>query len=569
MSVSATSKHIQIYTDIDTRWTGQAQDAGWELHKANTTAMYTLSVQGAATYAERLDMALWGKAVLASRPSRSILSTSSGNRGIVRSEFVKKGELSGDGLDWSSDGVVALSHDLGIVMADQSVNFAVGYVREEAINYLGDAYTHYYRAQYPDTFDAVSYFLDDYKPALHESLHLDRELEAKAKASVGKKYADIVTLSTRQAYGGIDLTIPNDSLDTLDVLAFIKELSSNGNVNTVDIIMPAFPIYWVFDPDYIRLLLQPIMNYLAVGRWHHPYTIHDMGTHYPNAIGHDDQQAEPMPIEECGNLLVLVLAYVRTTGDTTWAARYTDILRGYADYLVDNGIDIANQLSSNDAAGPLPNETNLAIKGAVGIKAFGELTGSYEYFRLGDERAKLFYDQGLGTDGDKTHFVLEYPDMPKSWKIPYNMYPDALLNLGTFPEEAYRMGDAFFSSVRGEYGVHLDHRQDWAKSDWNMWTAATLNTSTRDEFVDDFWAFMTNGKHNWPLSDRYVSTSALGNDPGVPVLCRARPTVGGHFAMLAMQGPKSLKALSGLGGNELGGSRTEQQAPLEMHGEEL
>jgi hypothetical protein len=295
------------------------------------------------------------------------------------------------------------------------------------------------------------------------------------------------------------------------------------------------------DPDYIRLLLEPMMKYLAAGRWHKPYVIHDMGSHYPNAVGHDDQQAEPMPIEECGNLMVLILTYVRATGDEAWAAQYFDILKGYADYLVENGIDIAEQLSSNDAAGPLANETNLAIKAAVGLKAFGELTGLTEYSNIADSRADLLFAQGLGTDEQKTHFVLQYPDNPSSWKTPYNLYPDVLLSLGTFPKEVHHMSSTFFKSVRGEYGVPLDSRQDWAKSDWNMWLAGTLDESTRSEFVDDLWAFMTNGKHNWPFSDRYIATSAKGNTPGVPVLCRARPTVGGHFALLALEGPRSLQ----------------------------
>lgn len=504
--------------------------------------MLSLKVQDATVYSESGDMATWGEAIFASRPTASSnLSFASGNADRVRSEFVQTGRLAAGGQQCKSEDIVAFSHDLGVVTGDQAVTFAIGYVREKAINYLGKPYTGYYRAEYPDTYQAVTYFLDDYSDALSESLILDRELSTAAKSVAGQKYADIVTLSTRQAYGGIDLTIPGDTLDTSEVLAFIKELSSDGNINTVDVIMPAFPIYWVMDPDYIRLLLEPMMRYLAAGRWHKPYVIHDMGSHYPNAVGHDDQQAEPMPIEECGNLLILILAYVRATGDKAWAAQYFDILRGYADYLVEHGIDIEEQLSSNDAAGPLANETNLAIKAAVGLKAFGELTGLTEYSSIAESRANLFFTEGLGTDEQKTHFVLQYPDKPYSWKTPYNLYPDVLLSLGTFPKEAHRMSSTFFKSVRAEYGVPLDNRQDWAKSDWNMWLAGTLDNSTRSEFVDDLWAFMTNGKHNWPFSDRYIATSAQGNTPGVPVLCRARPTVGGHFALLALKGPRSLQ----------------------------
>ncbi|KAJ5703063.1 hypothetical protein N7488_010611 [Penicillium malachiteum] len=537
---------IQIYSDIDGRWAGREHSTVQVFEQHDDLGIHFLSVEDAVPYTEGNDMALWGQVVLASRPENvSSLSALAGERKTVRKYFADGGDLSSGESTWSSGGVVALAHDLGTVVGGASVSFAVGYERKEAINYLGEAYTGYYRAEYPTTHEAVSFFLDDYEDAFWESLDFDRELKTFGTATAGSKYAEILALSTRQAYGGIDLTIPNESLDTEEVLAFIKELSSDGNVNTIDVIMPAFPIYWALDPDWIRLLLEPVMKYIDAGRWHLPYTIHDLGSHYPNAIGHDDQKAEPMPIEECGNLLILALAYAQATGDTDWTDQYLDIFQQYADYLVDNSINIASQLSSNDAAGPLPNETNLAIKAAVGIKAFGEMSGIHYYSRVGDEHADLFFNQGLGTDKDQTHFVLEYPDFPDSWKTPYNIYPDLLLGLDTFPTEAHKMSNDFFSSsVRGEYGVPLDNRQDWAKSDWNMWLAGTFDQATRDEFVDDLWAFMTNGKHNWPFSDRYVATSSRGREPGKPVLCRARPTVGGHFAILALNGPASITSLS-------------------------
>ncbi|KAJ9315694.1 hypothetical protein DTO271D3_3950 [Paecilomyces variotii] len=547
VSVSSPGSHdIQIYSDIGDEWTGST-DTEQNFRTQEATSVFTLTAENAATYTEIDDMALWGEVVFASKPSLSSnLSAFYGPANTARSDFARHGTFTVPQSQWNPGEVVALSHSLGRVTGSQSVTYAVGYVREKAINYLGEAYTGYYRSKYPTTAEAVSYFLDDYAGAPSESIELDSKLSAKATAVAGQKYSDIVTLSVRQAYAGIDLTIPYDTLDTSDPLAFIKEISSDGNVNTVDIIMPAFPIYYVMDPDYIRLLLEPVMRYMAAGRWHLPYVIHDIGSSYPNATGHDDQLAEPMPIEETGNLMILTYAYTKATGDTQWAAQYTGMLQKYADYLVDNSINIANQLSTNDAAGPLPNETNLAIKAAVGLKAFGKLSGLTNYSDIGDEHAKIFYTDGLGTDPNRTHFVLEYPDMPSTWKTPYNLYPDVLLDLETFPTSAYAMGSKFFQTVRGEYGVALDNRQDWAKSDWNMWLAGTFGTTTRDQFVDDLWAFMTNGLNAWPFSDRYISTSAQGNKPGVGVLCKARPTVGGHLALLALEGPGSvsLSALS-------------------------
>jgi hypothetical protein len=58
----------------------------------------------------------------------------------------------------------------------------------------------------------------------------------------------------RQAYGGFDLVFQNDTLNTSSIMAFIKDISSNGNINTIDVIFPAFPIHYIMNPESIRLL---------------------------------------------------------------------------------------------------------------------------------------------------------------------------------------------------------------------------------------------------------------------------------------------------------------------------
>ena len=44
----------------------------------------------------------------------------------------------------------------------------------------------------------------------------------------------------------------------------------------MDVILPMSPIFYVLSPDYIRMLLSPVLEYLNDGRWPHNYTIHDM-----------------------------------------------------------------------------------------------------------------------------------------------------------------------------------------------------------------------------------------------------------------------------------------------------
>ena len=306
---SMTGSNVQVYSDIDESWCGQSTDITWTIDHANSTAMFTLSVLDAYTYSENEKaQALWGDTIFASGPSnQSTLSSEAGDPNVVRKNFAANGTLTGAIAPWKKGGIVGIAHELGSVKDGSSVTYVVGYVREQAVNYLGQAYTGYFRHLYPNTINALSYFLDDYEDANTESVILDDQILIKSIEVSGQKYADIVTLSLRQAYGGIDLVIPEDTLDADGILAFIKEISSDGNANTVDVIFACLPLYFAMNPEYIRLLIAPVVQYLATGAWKQPYVIHDIGRHYPNATGHDNQIAERMPIEEVSHFFAMVL----------------------------------------------------------------------------------------------------------------------------------------------------------------------------------------------------------------------------------------------------------------------
>jgi hypothetical protein len=126
-------------------------------------------------------------------------------------------------------------------------------------------------------------------------------------------------------------------------------------MNTIDVIMPMAPIFYVLSPDYLRLLLHPVVYYSNTGAWPHNYTIHDIGAHYPNATGHDDGEAQKMPVEESGNLLALMYMYELASGDRDYKNQFLDMLKTYADYLVENGLYPNRQFSTDDGAGEAAN----------------------------------------------------------------------------------------------------------------------------------------------------------------------------------------------------------------------
>jgi len=81
--------------------------------------------------------------------------------------------------------------------------------------------------------------------------------------------------------------------------------------------------------------------------------MHDLGSHYPNATGHSDGKDEPQPLEECGNMLIMTLAYAQRAKDTAYLTQHYKILNQWTQYLIADALIPANQISTDDFAGPL------------------------------------------------------------------------------------------------------------------------------------------------------------------------------------------------------------------------
>ena len=60
-----------------------------------------------------------------------------------------------------------------------------------------------------------------------------------------------------------------------------------------------------------------------------------------------------MPLEECGNNLIMVLSYAQRSNDVDYLKQHYPILQQWAEYLVEDSLYPANQLSTDDFAGHL------------------------------------------------------------------------------------------------------------------------------------------------------------------------------------------------------------------------
>ena len=129
-------------------------------------------------------------------------------------------------------------------------------------------------------------------------------------------YYSIVALSARQIMGAYVLAIPpassgNTTTNISEPLMFQKEISSDGNVNTVDVMYPAMPFFLYANPELLKYNLEPLYQNQEGGFYPNGYSMHDLGSHFPNATGHVEGNDEYMPVEESGNMILMTYAYYK------------------------------------------------------------------------------------------------------------------------------------------------------------------------------------------------------------------------------------------------------------------
>lgn len=440
--------------------------------------------------------------------------------------------------------------------AGQSACLTVGYDDLYSINYYGDFCKGYWARGGKSILEVLSQAAAEHDRILALCEVFDADLVRTAEEIGGEDYAKICVASYRQSIAAHKLIA-----DPQGNPVFIsKECFSNGCAATVDVSYPSIPLYLLYNPELVLGMMRPILQFARTPAWPFDFAPHDAGR-FPQlcgnvyGLGEKEKENRPgegelfppyyqfpasadiygvkdqMPVEECGNLLLMAAAALCRTDCTDFIRENMDLFTGWVGYLVRYGADPGEQLCTDDFAGHLAHNVNLAAKAIMGVEAYSRLAAAVG---LADEagwyhqKAACMAKDWVKNSDRGDHSALVF-DKPEGWSLKYNLVWDKVFGSRLFPEELYRQEADWYCTQINAFGVPLDSRADYTKSDWTVWAASLApDKETRLRLLAPIAGFLSESPDRVPFSDWYDTKT------GKVVGFRARSVQGGVFMPLLL-----------------------------------
>lgn len=500
--------------------------AGLDVMQMGTTDQPVLERDGDLV---RID---WGYSCLAV-PEKQSSQTLIGGATVVRGSFVTTGQIAGSDdtnmprparQNWP---VCAVAFDCGKVASEPVKRWLMlGYDDVYSIQFFDQRLRPWWRRDGSGPAEMLSAAAKGHDDIMARCQRFDQELTADARRIGGAKYVDLCALAYRQVIAAHKLVAAPDGTPVL----FSKENNSNGCIATVDVAYPASPIFMLLSNDLLKAMVEPVFRYAAMDRWPFPFAPHDLGR-YPKAIGQrygggEKTEDRQMPVEECGNMLIMAAAVSQIDGNTEYVDQFWPQLEQWAAYLKAKGLDPENQLCTDDFAGHLAHNANLSLKAIVALGAYAKMCklagrdGEAAEYRQTAEAFAAEWPK-LADDGD--HYRLAF-DAPGTWSQKYNLVWDTLLDLDLFPAEIARREVAYYKTKLNEFGLPLDNRELYTKTDWEVWTATLAESRADfDTLMEPVYAFVNKTPQRVPLTDWYWTHTSERRG------FKARSVIGGVF----------------------------------------
>lgn len=396
---------------------------------------------------------------------------------------------------------------------------AFAYDDIQSLIYFGDPLKSYWNKNGETIETAIAKAYADYDLCMQKAAVFAADLTAKAVAAGGEKYAELLSLAYRQIIAAHKLVIDNNG----ELLYISKECFSNGCAATVDVSYPSIPMFLYYNPELVIGMMRPIFKYAngcvypydEARVWPFDFAPHDVGC-YPflnqQVYSSGIDPAHQMPVEECGNMLVMAAATSVAMNDVSYAAMNIDNLEKWSKYLIQYGNDPEHQLCTDDFAGHLAHNCNLSLKAIMGIAGLGVIykmmgnTARYEeLIATAKEMAASWAERAANGDGS---YRLAF-DVEGSFSMKYNAIWDKLFDLNIFPKEVLRSEFLSYAGRMQKYGMPLDNRRTYTKSDWLVWTATFADTKEEFEaFIAPLWDAYNESESRVPMTDWYETVDA-------------------------------------------------------------
>ena len=417
--------------------------------------------------------------------------------------------------------------------------FLFAYDDIDSIQYFGENLKAYWRKDGKAIEDAIAEAAGEYDNLLARCKAFSDKLVADATAKGSEKYGEILLLAVRQVMAAHKVVADQEG----QVLFISKECGSNGCGATVDVTYPSAPMFLLYNTELMKGMLRPVMRYAATAEWVFDYAPHDVGQ-YPLLNGQaygvtrKDGKVEiseywQMPVEECGNMIVLFAAICDADDSTDFVLPYLPTIEKWSKYLIEFGEDPGNQLCTDDFAGHLAHNVNLSIKAIMGIAGYsrilarlGRAEESETLMATAKAYAASVVERSKNADGS---YRLAY-DQPGTFSLKYNAVWDLLWNTKLFPAAFFAGELVRYKKELLPYGVPLDSREKYTKSDWTLWVACfARNQADFDALVDPMWQAYNASRTYVPLTDWYYCDTAQYS------YFRHRTVQGGLFMKLLFQ----------------------------------